>query len=241
MSMRLNKFLSHCGIASRRKADEMIQAGRVLVNGEKVTTLGMVIDENVDRVVVDEHDIFLPEDDSYVILNKPKGYISSMVDKFNRPTVIELIKGVPGRVYPVGRLDLDTEGILLLTNDGELAYRLAHPRFEIKKVYVVTVKGFFPADLVDRFEEGIRLEDGYVAKCKAKIVIAQNEMSVIQLELTEGKKREIRRIFAALGYQVKHLKRIRFADISCEGMGLGSWRHLNRKEVQKLKRKVDLT
>jgi len=218
----------------------MIQAGRVFVNGEKITTLGVVIDENVDKVVVDESPVFLPEDDSYVILNKPKGYISSMIDKFNRPTVVELIKGVPGRVYPVGRLDLDTEGILLLTNDGELAYRLAHPKFEIKKVYMVTVKGFFPSDLIDKFEEGVRLEDGYIAKCKAKIITAQNEISVIQLELTEGKKREIRRILAALGYQVKHLKRIRFADISCEGMGTGSWRYLNRKEVQKLKRKIGL-
>lgn len=238
--MRLNKFLSHCGIASRRQADDMILAGRVTVNGEKVTKLGQVIDEINDVVRVDTETIRLPEEESYVILNKPKGYISSLVDKFNRPTVIDLIKGVKDRVYPVGRLDLDTEGILLLTNDGELAYRLAHPKFEIKKEYIVTVKGGFPGELVPKFEEGVTLEDGYVAKSRAKLMSSNDSVSVLQMELTEGKKREIKRIFSTLGFNVKHLKRIRFADISCEGMRTGSWRYLNRKEVTKLKRKVGL-
>ncbi|MBD3217175.1 MAG: pseudouridine synthase [candidate division Zixibacteria bacterium] len=238
--MRLNKFLSRCGVASRRQADEMILAGRVIVNGQKVDQLGLVIDEINDVVRVDEETVRLPAEESYVILNKPKGYISSLVDKFNRPTVIDLIRGVKDRVYPVGRLDLDTEGILLLTNDGELAYRLAHPKYEIKKEYVVTIKGLFPEHLTEKMEQGVKLEDGYLAKSKAKLLSANESNSVIQMVLTEGKKREIKRIFAALGYNVKHLKRIRFADISCEGMRTGSWRQLNRKEVLKLKRKVGL-
>jgi 23S rRNA pseudouridine2605 synthase len=238
--MRLNKYLSHCGVSSRRQADEMILAGRVVVNGEKIEKLGVIIDEKNDQVEVDERLATLPEEDSYVILNKPKGYISSLVDKFNRPTVVDLVRGVRQRVYPVGRLDLDTEGLLLLTNDGELAYRLAHPKFEIKKIYTVTVKGYFPIDLTKKMEVGIQLDDGYFARCKAKFMSAHEEISVIQVELTEGKKREIRRLFSALGYQVKHLKRIRFADISCEGMRPGSWRYLNRKEIIKLKRKVGL-
>ncbi len=218
----------------------MILAGRVIVNGQKVGQLGLVIDEINDVVRVDEETVRLPAEESYVILNKPKGYISSLVDKFNRPTVIDLIKGVKDRVYPVGRLDLDTEGILLLTNDGELAYRLAHPKYEIKKEYVVTIKGLFPEHLTEKMEKGVKLEDGYLAKSKAKLLSANESNSVIQMVLTEGKKREIKRIFAALGYNVKHLKRIRFADISCEGMRTGSWRQLNRKEVLKLKRKVGL-
>jgi pseudouridine synthase len=218
----------------------MILAGRVIVNGQKVDQLGLVIDEINDVVRVDEETVRLPAEESYVILNKPKGYISSLVDKFNRPTVIDLIKGVKDRVYPVGRLDLDTEGILLLTNDGELAYRLAHPKYEIKKEYVVTIKGLFPEHLTEKMEQGVKLEDGYVAKSKAKLLSANESNSVIQMVLTEGKKREIKRIFAALGYNVKSLKRIRFADISCEGMRTGSWRQLNRKEVLKLKRKVGL-
>lgn len=238
--MRLNKYLSHCGVASRRQADEMIQAGRVKVNDEKVDTLGVIIDAEKDVVAVDEVVIELPNANSYVILNKPRGYISSLVDKFGRPTVVDLIKGVDNRVYPVGRLDLDTEGIILLTDDGELAYRLAHPKFEIKKLYVATLKGEFPAQLIENIENGVKLDDGYVATAKAKLISSQKYKSVVQLELHEGKKREIRRIFTALGYVVKHLKRIRFADLSCEGMRTGSWRHLNRKEVQKLRRKVGL-
>ena len=218
----------------------MILAGRVAVNGEKVTKLGQVIDEINDVIRVDTETIRLPGEESYVILNKPKGYISSLVDKFDRPTVIDLIKGVNDRVYPVGRLDLDTEGILLLTNDGELAYRLAHPKFEIKKEYIVTVKGTFPEEMVSKLEEGVTLEDGYVAKSRGRLLSSNESISVLQMELTEGKKREIKRIFASLGFAVKHLKRIRFADISCEGMRTGSWRYLNRKEVTRLKRKVGL-
>jgi len=238
--MRLNKFLSRCGVASRRQADEMILAGRVTVNGEKITKLGLVIDEINDVVRVDEETVRLPAEESYVVLNKPKGYISSLADRYNRPTVIDLIKGVRDRVYPVGRLDLDTEGILLLTNDGELAYRLAHPKFDIKKEYVVTIKGLFPDHLTEKLEQGVKLEDGYLARSKAKVLSANESNSVLQMELTEGKKREIKRIFAAMGYNVKSLKRIRFADISVEGMRSGSWRYLNRKEVLKLRRKVGL-
>lgn len=238
--MRLNKYLSHCGIASRRQADEMISAGRIKVNDEIVNTLGAVVDEDKDVVKVDDQEIELPTEKSYVILNKPRGYISSLVDKFGRPTVIDLIKGVDARVYPVGRLDLDTEGIILLTDDGELAYRLAHPKFEIKKLYVATIKGELPAEMISKIEAGVELDDGYVATAKAKLMSAQKYQSVVQLELHEGKKREIRRIFTALGFMVKKLRRIRFADLSCEGMRTGSWRHLNRKEVQKLRRKVGL-
>lgn len=238
--MRLNKYLSHCGVSSRRQADEMIAAGRVNVNGKLINQLGTVIDEDNDEVQVDGHPVKLPDDKSYVVLNKPKGYISSLVDKYNRPTVIDLIKGVNARVYPIGRLDLDTEGIIILTDDGELAFRLAHPKFEIKKAYIVTIKGYFPSEFITKFEEGITLEDGSVARGKGKFISSHEEYSVIQLELTEGKKREIRRMLSQLGYHVKHLKRIRFADISCEGMRTGSWRYLNRKEIIKLKKKVGL-
>ena len=218
----------------------MILAGRVNVNGKKVEKLGLVIDEHNDQVEVDGQQVQLPPEKTYLVLNKPKGYISSLIDKYGRPTVIDLIKGVNARVYPVGRLDLDTEGIILLTDDGELAYRLAHPKFEIKKVYIVTVKGYFPMEFSKKFEEGITLEDGSIARGKAKFLSAHEEQSVLQLELTEGKKREIRRMLSSLSYHVKYLKRIRFADISCEGMRTGSWRYLNRKEIIKLQKKVGL-
>jgi len=142
--MRLNKYLSKCGIASRRGADRLIEQGRIAINGKKVTDLGVLLEENRDEVQVDGKLVTLPPEPVYVMLNKPKGYVTSLRDEYGRKTVTELIKNVGQRIYPVGRLDLDTEGVLLLTDDGELAFRLTHPKYQIKKIYSVTVKGEFP-------------------------------------------------------------------------------------------------
>ena len=238
--MRLNKYLSKSGIASRRGADLMIKQGRVAINGAKMTDLGVIIDENKDEVYVDGRLISLPPEPVYVMLNKPSGYVTSLRDQFGRKTVSELVRNVGHRVYPVGRLDLDTEGVLLLTDDGELAFRLTHPKYQIKKVYHVTVKGEFPPELVDRFEEGVLLEDGFVATARGKLLSSCSKFSSLNLELTEGRKREVRRMCRILGFPVQHLRRTKFSDISCEGMKLGTWRFLNRKEVEKLKKKVAL-
>lgn len=238
--MRLNKYLSKCGIASRRGADRMIEQGRVSINGKPVKELGVIIDENKDEVSVDGKLCTLPPEPVYIILNKPKGYVTTMKDEFGRKTVLDLIRNVGQRVYPVGRLDLDTEGILLLTDDGEMSYRLTHPKFGIKKVYKATVRGEFPHELISRIDEGVRLEDDFVASAKAKLVGSQGKFSTLILELSEGRKREVRRICRTLGFPVQHLKRIKFADLSCEGMKVGTWRYLNRKEIDKLKKKVDL-
>lgn len=238
--MRLNKYLSKCGIASRRRADRLIQQGRVSINGEKITELGVIIDENRDEVSIDGKMVTLPPEPVYVMLNKPRGFVTSLRDEYGRRTVTELVKNVGQRVYPVGRLDLDTEGILLLTDDGELAYRLTHPKFLIRKVYLATVKGAFPPELVARFEEGIELEDGYVATAKGKLLSSQDKFSTLQLELTEGRKREVRRLCRMLGFPVQQLKRTKFGGLSCEGMKVGSWRYLNRKEIDKLKKKTGL-
>jgi 23S rRNA pseudouridine2605 synthase len=238
--MRLNKYLSKCGIASRRGADRLIEQGRIMINGTKVVELGVIIDENKDEVFVDERLVSLPPESVYVMLNKPKGYVTSLKDEYGRKVVTELIKNVGQRLYPVGRLDLDTEGVLLLTDDGELAFRLTHPKYQIKKLYHVTVKGEFPPELVARFEEGIELEDGFVATAKGKLQSSQAKFSSLVLELTEGRKREVRRMCRILGFPVQSLRRTRFCGISCEGMKVGSWRYLNRKEVEKLRKKVDL-
>jgi 23S rRNA pseudouridine2605 synthase len=238
--MRLNKYLSKCGIASRRGADRLIEQGRIMINGTKVVDLGVIIDENKDEVFVDDRLVTLPPEPVYVMLNKPKGYVTSLKDEYGRKVVTELIKNVGQRIYPVGRLDLDTEGVLLLTDDGELAFRLTHPKYQTKKIYQVTVKGEFPPELVARFEEGIELEDGFVATAKGKLLSSQSKSSTLVLELTEGRKREVRRMCRILGFPVQNLKRTRFCGISCEGMKVGSWRFLNRKEVEKLRKKVDL-
>jgi len=239
--MRLNKYLSKCGIASRRAADRLIEQGRVAINGDPIKELGVLIDENRDEVAVDGKLCTLPPEPVYIILNKPKGYVTTMKDEYGRKTVLDLIRNVGQRVYPVGRLDLDTEGILLLTDDGELSYRLTHPKFEVKKLYRVTVRGEFPVELVSRIDEGVRLEDGFVASAKAKVVGSQGRFSTLILELSEGRKREVRRIMRMLGFPVHNLRRIKFADLSCEGMKVGTWRYLNRKEVEKLKKKVELS
>jgi len=238
--MRLNKYLSKCGIASRRGADRLIEQGRIAINGKKVTDLGVLLEENRDEVQVDGKLVTLPPEPVYVMLNKPKGYVTSLRDEYGRKTVTELIKNVGQRIYPVGRLDLDTEGVLLLTDDGELAFRLTHPKYQIKKIYSVTVKGEFPPELVARFEEGIKLEDGYVATAKGKLQSSQSKFSTLTLELTEGRKREVRRMCRLLGFPVQHLRRTKFCSVSCEGMKIGSWRFLNRKEIEKLKKKVNL-
>jgi pseudouridine synthase len=238
--MRLNKYLSKSGIASRRGADRLIQQGRIVINGVKSVDLGVIIDENKDEVYVDGRLISLPPEPVYVMLNKPKGYVTSLHDEFGRKTVTELVRNVGQRVYPVGRLDLDTEGVLLLTDDGELVFRLTHPKYQIKKIYCVTVRGEFPPELVARFEEGVELEDGFVATARGKLLSSRGKFSTLNLELTEGRKREVRRMCRILGFPVQYLRRTKFSGISCEGMKLGSWRFLNRKEVEKLKKKVAL-
>jgi pseudouridine synthase len=239
--MRLNKYLSKCGIASRRVADKMAVQGRIAVNGTKVTSLGVIVDEAKDHIYVDERLVSLPPEPLYIVLNKPKGYVTTLKDEFGRKTVTSLIKNVGQRIYPVGRLDVDTEGVLIMTDDGELAYRLTHPKHQVKKVYEVVVKGEFPLELVARFEEGIELEDGFVASGKGKLITAQRKTSSLSLELTEGRKREVRRMCQTLGFPVLSLKRTKFGGISCEGMKLGSWRFLTRKEIDRLKKRVSLT
>ena len=182
--MRLNKFLAQTGVSSRRGADLLIQSGRVTVNGVKIKKLGILIDEKKDDIRVNGKKVFLPEKFIYILLNKPKGYLCTVRDSFGRPTVLDLV-GKDKKIFPVGRLDLDTEGVLLLTNDGELTYRLTHPKFQVEKTYLVTVKGEATEKMLRKFHKGIKLseeslpagrrgafggEDGTIARGEAKIL-----------------------------------------------------------------------
>ncbi len=175
--MRLNKFLAQTGVSSRRGADLLIQSGRVTVNGVKIKKLGILIDEKKDDIRVNGKKVFLPEKFIYILLNKPKGYLCTVKDSFGRPTVLDLV-GKDKKIFPVGRLDLDTEGVLLLTNDGELTYRLTHPKFQVEKTYLVTIKGKINERILKRFHKGIKLsegsafggEDGTIARGEAKIL-----------------------------------------------------------------------
>lgn len=238
--MRLNKYLSAAGVASRRLADELITSGRVAVNGLVVTRLGLVIDEAKDKVTVDGRPAGLPAEPVYLVLNKPKGYLVTLKDDFGRQTVLDLLRTCRQRVFPIGRLDKDTEGVLLLTNDGDLGYRLAHPKYGVEKVYVATIEGHVKPEIVGRIEQGVDIGTGELAVGQAEILSNSSSKSVIQLILKEGRKREVKRIFEALGHKVIHLKRISFAGISASGLRLGDFRYLNPKEIKTLKKKVGL-
>ncbi len=237
--MRLNKFLSHAGVCSRRKADLLIQSGRVAVNGIPVKKLGLLIDENADEVTVDGKKVLLQKSHIYILLNKPKGYLSTVKDSHHRPTVLDLV-GKDKKVFPVGRLDQNTEGALLLTNDGELTYRLTHPKFEIEKTYQVVVSGKMDPKVLKKFKEGIKLEEGVVARGEGRILKRNQESSVFELRLKEGRKREIKRMCQAVGLKVTGLVRTRFAHLTTEGLKKGGWRYLSPDEIGLLKKMTGL-
>jgi pseudouridine synthase len=226
--VRLNAYLARAGVASRRRADELIKAGRVLVNGESGHLNTFV--ERGDRVEVDGKPV-VPQRLTYVLLNKPTGTVTTARDPQGRPTVVDLID-LPERVVPVGRLDADTTGALLLTNDGPLAHRLAHPRYGVEKVYEVDVEGRPDDVALRRLAEGVDLDDGRTAPAHARRLAP----SKIELTLHEGRKHQVKRMLAAVGHPVRRLHRSTYAGLTLEGLEPGRWRELEPSEVQRLSR-----
>ncbi len=232
---RLHKVIAMAGLTSRRKAEEMIEQGRVRVNGAAVTELGTKIDPEKDRVTVDGRGISTEKRKVYILLNKPKGYISAVSDPQKRPVVTDLVKNVRERVYPVGRLDFDAEGALILTNDGDLSNRLTHPAFHVPKKYLVKVKDVpSPADL-GKLSKGIYLEDGRTLPAKTKLVRETKENSWIEITVFEGRNRLVKRMCMAIGHPVAKLKRIEFAGIKLDIATPGAYRMLTPEEVRGLK------
>lgn len=236
MRIRLNKYLSRAGVASRRESDRLITEGRVSVNRKVILELGQKIDEDRDVVLVDGKRVKKPEKQVYILLNKPAGCLVTLKDPFQRPTIKALLPPSLGRVFPVGRLDYDSEGLLLLTNDGELAYRLSHPRFEVKKVYLVKVSGAPAVESLSRLEKGITLDGRKTAPAKVAILAVNPKSSLLRLEIHEGRKREVRRMCQAVGHPVVELKRIGFAGLSVKNLKPGEWRLLEPGEVSRLRR-----
>src|SRR5262245_6276564 len=232
---RLQKILAHGGIASRRAAEQLIADGRVRVNGRIVTELGAKADPRRDRVEVDGKRV-VAEQAVYVVLHKPRGVVSTMSDPEGRPTVRELLEDVGGRVFPVGRLDFATSGILIATNDGEMADGLLHPRKAVPKTYVVKVKGVMQPDDLDVWRNGVRLEDGMTLPAEAKMLRHEGDKTWIELTIREGRNQQIRRMGEATGFTVMRLARVAFAEISAEGLAPGRWRHLTRDELVGLKK-----
>ncbi len=236
MWIRLNKFLSQAGVASRREADRMIVQGRIKVNGKIVDQLGYKIDGEKHRVEVDGRRIRREEGYVYLMLNKPRGFLVTLKDPFQRPTILQLLPSLKKRVFPVGRLDYDSEGLLVLTNDGELASRLAHPRYEVSKTYLVKVKGEPEPSTLAKLEKGIYLDGKKTASAKITQLVPSQRKTLLQVEVHEGRKREIRRLFQAVDLPVVELKRIAFASLSLGKLKKGQWRFLTPKEIEKLKR-----
>ena len=232
--MRLNAYLARAGIASRRGAEELIRAGRVRVNGE-VAGLATFV-EGADRVEVDGKEVG-PEPLTYVLLNKPAGVVTTARDPQGRPTVVGLVAH-ERRIVPVGRLDADTTGVLLLTNDGPLAHRLMHPRYEVPKRYRVEVRGQITADAVERLRRGVVLEDGPTAPARVRLLQRGAGRSVFELTLVEGRNRQVRRMGKAVGFPVVALQRVGFGPVELAGLEPGRTRPLTPKELAALRRSV---
>jgi 23S rRNA pseudouridine2605 synthase len=235
---RLQKIIAQAGVASRRKSEEYITSGRVKVNGETITSLGFKADSTADRIEVDGQAI-AKEKPVYILFHKPKGVITSVDDPQGRKIVTDFIKGVKERVYPIGRLDYDTEGLLLLTNDGELANKLLHPSHEIVKTYWATVEGIPSEEDLNRLAVGILLEDGMTAPAQVYILefrVEKNE-AIIEIIIHEGRNRQVRRMCDAVGHPVKSLRRVKFGFLTLKGVSRGKFRHLKSDEVQRLKGK----
>lgn len=240
--VRISKFLSQCGVTSRRGAESLIKDGRVTVNNLVPEKVGTIIDETSDIVKVDGAVVTPAGEKVYIILNKPKKTLTSLHDPFKRRTVVKFLSSLKQRVYPIGRLDFDTEGVLLLTNDGELAYRLAHPKFGVKKIYEALVAGEFKRDSSLVISRGVKLEDGKIGKAVVDILsYTRNNMTRLRLTLTEGRKREVKQLCKAVGHPVKALRRVEFADITARNVKPGSWRRLTKGEISHLKEMVGLT
>jgi 23S rRNA pseudouridine2605 synthase len=233
---RLQKLLAQSGVASRRKCEEYITTGRVRVNGETVTTLGFKADLDRDTIEVDGQAIS-KEKLVYLLLHKPKGVITSVEDPQGRKVVTDFVREIKERVYPIGRLDYDTEGLLLLTNDGELSNKLLHPSHEFKKTYWATVKGIPSKEDIHRLATGVQLEDGITAPAEVKVLEARTDKNeaLIELVIHEGRNRQVRRMCEAIDHPVKELRRIRFGFLTLKGVSKGKYRHLTTEEVQRLK------
>lgn len=232
---RLQKIIAEAGISSRRKAEELIREGRVRVNRRVVTELGTKADPSSDTIEVDGKAIPRRSPKVYILLNKPKGFISSLSDPEGRPVVTELLRKSKARVFPVGRLDYDAEGVLLMTNDGELSNRLIHPGYKVPKKYLVKVRDVPARNALDRLEKGVYLEDGKTMPAKARLVSKTKENSWIELTVFEGRNRLVKRMCMAIGHPVMKLKRVEFAGLKLGSIERGGWRFLTEKEVEGLR------
>lgn len=235
--IRLQKYIADCGITSRRKAEELIKQGKIKVNGQIVYELGTKINPQKDIVLYQNEKIKQKQKNVYILLNKPIGYVTTVKDQFERPSVLDLVK-VKQRVVPVGRLDMYTSGALILTNDGDFVYQVTHPKHEINKTYTVTIKGIITEQDVEHLKKGVKIEEYVTKPAKVKILKTDLEKNSSRLEITihEGKNRQIRKMCETVGYPVLALHRSKISGIGVKDLPLGKWRFLSKQEVERILR-----
>lgn len=231
--MRLNKFLSNSGVASRRKCDLLIKEGRVCVNGKPVTELGTIINEKNDKVTIDGERINLPSSFVYIKLNKPKGYACTSHDEKGRKTIYDLVDS-DVRLFSIGRLDYDTEGLIILTNDGDFANRVAHPKFSIEKEYRVTVEGDVKESELAVLRKGVVIEGERMPSARVNFLSSENGYTKLSVVIDEGQNRQIRRMFEAIGRSIKLLKRVRIGSVTLGGLKRGDYKDLTEEELNSL-------
>ena len=228
--MRINKYLAECGVASRRACDRLIAEGKVTING-RPAALGDDVSEGRDEVLVDGNPVQLSAQHRYYLMNKPKGYICSVHDEHGRKTVMDLLPPGAGRVYPVGRLDYDTEGMLLLTDDGDLAFRLTHPKNEIPKTYLAKIEGSISDTALNQLRSGVELDGKLTNKSKVKVVETDKDYTKLHVTIHEGRNRQVRRMFESIGKEVIFLKRIKIGDMQLGSLERGKVRKLTAEEI----------
>ncbi|MGV8145013.1 MAG: pseudouridine synthase [Alkaliphilus sp.] len=231
--MRLQKYLAKCGVASRRKSEELIRLEKVAVNNVIIKEMGHIIDPSTDIITVNEEEIELVEKKIYIMLHKPKGYITTVSDQFDRKKVIDLIN-LKERIFPVGRLDYDTSGLLILTNDGELTYTLTHPKHKVEKTYIAIIKGIPTEKEMSLFGEGLHIEHYVTFPAKIKIIESFENKTSVEIKISEGRNRQVRKMCHAINHPVIELKRIATGKLQLRDLQEGSWRYLSRVEINQL-------
>ena len=229
--IRLNKYIAECGICSRRKADILIESGKVLVNDIVIKDLGVKIDDTKDQVKVDGKTISKEDKFVYIMLNKPKGYVTTNSEQFGRKSVLDLID-TDYRIFPIGRLDMNTEGLLLLTNDGEFANKLMHPKNKVEKTYIANVKGNITEEKIENLRNGVDI-GGYITK-PAQVRIISKDKNEIEIKISEGKNRQVRKMCEAVGLKVINLKRTSIGKLNLGNLKIGEYRYLNKNEIDKI-------
>lgn len=235
MKIRLQKFMAKAGIASRRDSEKLILEGKVKVNKKIVTELGVKVNPKTDIVEVNGERCVMNDDFIYIKLNKPKGVLSTVEDPFDRPTVMDLLSNINTRIYPVGRLDKDSEGLLILTNDGQATYKLTHPKYEIVKTYETWVKGVVCNDKITKLQKGVMLEDGMTYPAEVNKIMVKSCKTLLEIKIHEGRKRQVRRMCKSVGHPVIKLKRTRVGDIYLGSLRSGQWSYLTKEELDYIK------